>query len=68
MRKIYVESEAIKLKGKDYFKNMDPADFWNLKEGKQEDGLYYYQDDDDNYYICVNEDGDGAYTDIEDLQ
>lgn len=67
MKKIYVEKEALELKGKEYFKSMDPADFWNIKEGLQDDGLYVYMDDNGDYSIRTNVDPDGVYTDIEDL-
>ena len=67
MRKIFVEAGAVKLKGKDYFKSMDSSDFWNIKEGLQDDGLYVYMDDNGDYSISTNEDPDGVYTDVEDL-
>ena len=66
-KKLYVSDEAIKLKGKEFFKNRKISDYeYPILDGDLIDELIVSYDNMDNIYLSVN-DSDESYTDSDDL-
>ena len=64
-KRLYVSDQAIKLKGKEYFRGLT-AEALAQHIGHDVDDLLILVDDMDNVYMATNE-TDEAYIDIDDL-
>ena len=67
--KLYVSQEALELKGKEYFKELDINELIRTADNSfvEYEGLLLSRDDMYNLYLSVEED-DSCFTDVEDLQ
>ena len=66
--KLYVSQEALELKGKEYFKELDINELIRTADNSfvEYEGLLLSRDDMYNLYLSVEED-DSCLTDVEDL-
>lgn len=66
--KLYVSQEALELKGKEYFKELDINELIRTADNSfvEYEGLLLSRDDMYNLYLSVEED-DSCFTDVEDL-
>ena len=67
-RKLYVSQEALELKGKEYFKELDINELIRTADNSfvEYEGLLLSRDDMYDLYLSVEED-DSCFTDVEDL-
>ena len=66
--KLYVSQEALELKGKEYFKELDINELIRTADNSfvEYEGILLSRDDMYNLYLSVEED-DSCFTDVEDL-
>ena len=66
--KLYVSQEALELKGKEYFKELDINELIRTADNSfvEYEGLLLSRDDMYDLYLSVEED-DSCFTDVEDL-